>query len=226
MKNSIISYAMCLVTCVAFYFVGCFYTKDSLAASKKINPREANIGKTNFLEVYADDLKQIELYLNGIKNLSSKFAQESSDGSAVEGKFFLSRPGKMRIDYGAQSKILIVVNGSILSYYDVELDEISHLNTNTTPASFLTRENISFSAKDVEITKVTKSANQIKVSVMKKNRKEAGEFSLIFSTNPLKFIKMEVKNDLDQVVTVSLVDPNFTAPITSSLFVIKNKNLP
>jgi hypothetical protein len=61
---------------------------------------------------------------------------------------------------------------------------------------------------------------------MKKNRKEAGEFSVIFSTNPLKFIKMEVKNDLDQITSVTLKDPDFSKPISSSLFVIKNKNLP
>jgi len=132
----------------------------------------------------------------------------------------------MRVEYNGQPKILIIVNDSVLAYTDVELDETSYLGTNTTPASFLTRSNISFSAKDVEITNIKKSDNQIKISVMKKNRKEAGEFSVIFSTNPLKFIKMEVKNDLDQITSVTLKDPDFSKPISSNLFVIKNKNLP
>lgn len=61
---------------------------------------------------------------------------------------------------------------------------------------------------------------------MKKNRKEAGEFSLIFLTNPLRFIKMEVKNDLDQIIAVTLSAPDFTTPISDKLFVIKNKDLP
>ncbi len=132
----------------------------------------------------------------------------------------------MRIEYLAQPKILIIVNGAVLAYQDVELEETSHISTNTTPASFLTRQNISFSAKDVEITNVKKSADQIKVSLMKKNRKEAGEFSLIFANNPLRFIKMEVKNDLDQIVTVTLRDLNFSNPLSKNLFIIKNKNLP
>lgn len=205
--KKIISYAR-LITCVAFYFV----SLPALAAE-------------NFSEANREDLSQIEAYLNNIKNLSAKFVQESS-GSTVEGKFFLSRPGKMRIEYLAQPKILIVVNGSVLSYYDVELDEVSRLSTNTTPASFLTRPNISFDAKDVEVTKIKKTDDRIKVSVMKKNRKEAGEFSLIFSTNPLRFIKMEVKNDLDQTVAVTLTDIDFVSPISDKLFVIKNKDLP
>jgi outer membrane lipoprotein-sorting protein len=170
---------------------------------------------------YESDLSQIELYLNNIKNLSAKFVQETSDGNIAEGKFFLSRPGKMRIEYETNPKILIAVNGAILSYFDVELDEISRLSTNTTPASFLTRPNISFNAKDVEITSVKKSANQIKVSVMKKNRKEAGEFSLIFATNPLRFSKMEVKNDLEQIISVTLSEIDFLSPIPDKIFVLK-----
>lgn len=211
-SKKITSYARLLTACVAFYFVA----TNSFAAE-------------NFLEKYSSDLSQIETYLNNIHNLSAKFIQES-DGNLVEGKFLLSRradsSGKMRIEYSSQPKVLIVVNGSVLSYYDVELDEVSHLSTNTTPASFLTRPNISFSAKDVEITDVKKTASQIKVSVMKKNRKEAGEFSLIFKTNPLQFIKMEVKNDLGQIVAVTLSDVDFESTISDKMFVIKNKNLP
>lgn len=208
--KTVISYAS-LIACVAFYFVG----SQAFAAEKK---------HSNLAEEYRTELEQVETYLNGLKNLSAKFVQETSDGTLIEGNFLLSRPGKMRIEYLSQPKILIVVNGSILSYYDVELDEISHLSTNTTPASFLTRSNISFAAKDVEITNVKKSAHQLKISVMKKNRKEAGEFSLIFATNPLRFTKMEVKNDLDQVVGVTLSDVDMVTPISDKLFVIKKSS--
>jgi outer membrane lipoprotein-sorting protein len=202
--KALISYAS-LVTCVAFFSL------EAVAAEKK----------QDLAESYKSDLQQVENYLNNIKNLSAKFVQESAEGNLVEGKFLLSRPGKMRIEYSAQPKVIVVVNGAVLSYFDVELDEISRLSTNTTPASFLTRENISFSAKDVEITNVKKTAGQIKISVMKKNRKEAGEFSLIFSTNPLRFDKMEVKNDLDQTIRVTLSDIDFISPISDKMFVLK-----
>ncbi len=195
------------IACVAFFLFSSF----AFAAEKDF-------------DIYKVELEQIENYLNNIKNLSAKFTQETSDGSFVEGKFFLSRPGKMRVEYLAKPKIVIVVNGSILSYFDVELDEVSRLSTNTTPASFLTRDKISFFAKDVALTDVKKSANQIKVSVMKKNRKEAGEFSLVFNTNPLRFIKMEVKNDLDQIIDVVLSETDFVSPISDKMFVVKKSS--
>ena len=212
MKKTLISYVKCLVTCVAFYFVA-FLSTESFA-------------KTSLSQQYSTELTEVETYLNKIQNLTAKFVQETSDGNNAEGKIYLSRPGKMRVEYNGTQKILIIVNGSVLAYTDLELEETSYLGTNTTPASFLTRSNISFSAKDVEITAIKKSANQLKISVMKKNRKEAGEFSLIFSTDPLKFIRMEVKDDLDQITGITLKDTDLSTPISDKLFVIKNKNLP
>ena len=211
--------------CKRYFFVASilfFYLSINSFASEKSSQK---LLTENF-----QDLQLIESYLNNISTLSAKFTQKSEEGGAGEGKFFLSRSsdssGKMRVEYLAQPKVVIVVNGSILSYLDVELDELSHLSTNTTPASFLTRPNISFSAKDVELTDVKKFDDKIKVSVMKKNRKEAGEFSLVFKANPLQFIKMEVKNDLGQVVQVTLSSIDLTTPIPNHLFVIKNKILP
>ena len=173
-----------------------------------------------------EDLTQIESYLNNIKNISADFTQQSESGT-VAGKFYLARnsetAGKMRVEYLAEPKIVIVVNGAVLSYFDVELDEISHLSTNTTPASFLTRPNISFAAKDIEVTKVEKEPNQISISLVKKNRKDAGEFTLIFDLNPLRFIKMKIKNDLEQIVTVTLSNIDFKSAIPNKSFVISRK---
>ena len=173
-----------------------------------------------------EDLAQIESYLNNIKNISADFTQQSESGT-VAGKFYLARnsetAGKMRVEYLAEPKIVIVVNGAVLSYFDVELDEISHLSTNTTPASFLTRPNISFAAKDIEVIKVEKEPNQISISLVKKNRKDAGEFTLIFDLNPLRFIKMKVKNDLEQIVTVTLSNIDFKSAIPNKSFVISRK---
>lgn len=203
-QKSLKSYAV--IICIAFYFM------SNLAFSTE-----------NKLQNYSSDLLEIENYLNKIKNLSAGFIQESFDGTISEGKFFLSRPGKMRIEYTANPKILIIVNGAVLSYTDIELEETSYVSTNQTPASFLTRKNISFSAKDVEVTKILKTESFIKVSITKKNSKNAGEFTLTFSKNPLKFSKMEVKNDLDENVKITLSNIDFDKKLSENLFITKKE---
>ena len=82
-------------------------------------------------------------------------------------------------------------------------------------------------SSDVEITGVKKTEDFITVSLVKKNRTEAGEFSLTFKLNPhLEFYKMEVKNDLDQKTSVTLRETIFGEEINDNLFVEKSKNIP
>lgn len=207
-------YARLLAVCVAFSF-GAFFAASSFAADKSAQIFEAN----------KEVLQNVESYLNNIHNFSADFSQQSPEGVNSNGKFFLSRSknasGKMRIQYSSDPKVIIVVNGATLSYYDVELDEVSQLSTNTTPASLLTRPNISFSAKDVELTGVLEKDETIRISLMKKNRKEAGEFSLIFKANPIEFSKMEVKDDLGQIVHITLSNIDFHSPIAANKFILK-----
>lgn len=187
--------------------------------------RSADNTSQVLLQRYAKELSSIESYLNNIKYLNASFVQEGQDGSVATGKFYLFRPGKMRVEYDKPAKILITVNGSVLAYQDLELEETSYLRTNSTPASFLTRNNISFGAKDVEITSFIKKDGLIKVSVMKKNRKEAGEFSLVFTADPINFSKMEVKNDMQEIAVVKLVGVNYDK-VDDKLFIIKDNKIP
>ena len=109
-----------------------------------------------------------------------------------------------------------------MHYQDIELDEISSISTNTTPASFLTRPNISFNATDIKITNIASSTNEIAVSLIKKNRPDAGEFTLVFSKNPWQFVKMQVKNELEQQITVYLNNIKFSEN-PNSLFIVKSQ---
>lgn len=182
------------------------------------------LAKQNLLQKHRIELKKIENYLNNIKNLSSDFIQ-TSQGQYVSGKFYLSRPGKMRIEYDSQPPVLITVNGSVLTYKDLELDETSNLSTNTTPASLLTRKNISFAAKDVKLIAFNKSKNFTSVTILKKNRPEAGKFRLTFQNQPLDFVKMEVIDNLEQKTSIQLKNTTFPEKLSRKLFIIKNKNL-
>lgn len=204
---------ICLFTCVYGNFA--IFGSEAFANSKT--------AENNNFAVYKNDLLQIENYLNNITHLSADFVQEL-DNQKTTGKFYLSKnrkkAGKMRIEYLDKPKILVVVNGAILHYQDIELDEISSISTNTTPASFLTRPNISFNATDIKITNIANSTNEIAVSLIKKNRPDAGEFTLVFSKNPWQFIKMQVKNELEQQITVYLNNIKFSEN-PDSLFIVK-----
>ena len=211
-----------IILILSFFLTEIFIIKNSAANDNKL------------YEKHQSDLVEIEKYFNNIHYLYSEFIQKSPKNTIdpsqnygeIKGELLLSRPGKLKVEYYDPNPIKIVVNGSVLEYTDKELEETSYLSTNSTPASFLTRKNFSFKAQDLEIIDFQKNQAFIKVAIAKKNKKDAGTFSLIFETNPLKFSKMEVVNDLGEITQVSLTNPVFGKKIDDNLFTIKSKNLP
>ena len=45
----------------------------------------------------AEEIRQIENYLNGIRNLQASFVQTSSNGGIAEGMLYIAKPNKIRI---------------------------------------------------------------------------------------------------------------------------------
>ena len=96
-------------------------------------------------EIFAIDqklLKQIENYLNGLDKISSSFIQSSSNGYEGTGKMFLSKPGKLRVEYDKDDNLLMVADGKWLHYFDTELNEIQSIVIEKSPAWILLKKKI------------------------------------------------------------------------------------
>ena len=87
-------------------------------------------------------LNQLENYLNQFNNISSQFIQSSSNGSQETGEILISKPGKLRIEYKKNNKLLIVADGKWLHYFDMDLNEIQSVIIEKSPAWILLKKNI------------------------------------------------------------------------------------
>src|SRR3954462_7908104 len=96
-------------------------------------------------------LKKAETYLNGITAMQSRFVQVDADGTSHEGDLYISRPGKMRLVYDPPTKMLMVADGKFLIYVDKEMNDVSHIDLNDTPAGLLLKSNLSFSDPAVKL---------------------------------------------------------------------------
>lgn len=52
----------------------------------------------------AENIKKIETYLNNIKSLEATFVQMASNGATAEGRLFIEKPNKIRMEYGRSDK--------------------------------------------------------------------------------------------------------------------------
>ena len=76
----------------------------------------------------AENIKKIETYLNNIKSLEATFVQMASNGATAEGRLFIEKPNKIRMEYGAPTNVLIVGDGNYIVYNDTDLDQVTHID--------------------------------------------------------------------------------------------------
>jgi len=163
------------------------------------------------------DVDQVQAYLNGIRTLASRFQQVSSDGGSASGQLWLARPGRMRFEYDPPVPVLLVANGKNIFYYDKELQQVSELRVEDTPAGFLLRDRITLSG-DVTLTKFEHKPGAIRLTMVETSEPGQGSATLVLDDKPLQLRQWTIVDPQQKEVTVALSDPHYGAAVDEKLF--------
>lgn len=163
------------------------------------------------------DMARIESYLNGVKTMKSRFLQVGNEGGYATGSIYLSRPGRMRVEYDPPTKMLIVATGIWLIYVDTELQQATYLPIDSTPATFLLRPAVQFD-KEISVLGLERGPGVIRVALTDKKDPRSGQIELTFSDKPLALQKWSVTDAQGKVTNVALVDPVFGLQLPQTLF--------
>jgi len=205
-----------------FQYIFSIVIISSCFASIEAKAQEAATAPINAETIakYKQDLSRIEQYLNSIKSIAAPFTQESSDGEQASGTFYLSRPGKLRWEYDPPTPILIIAKGSILTYYDSELNQVSHIGLDDSLSGFLTRENINFKSTDIKILNFVKENNRIDVTITQKGKEEEGQLTLTFSDNKIGLLGMSIVDAIGKTTDISFITIVYDKPLGKKLFTL------
>jgi len=165
------------------------------------------------------DVARIQDYLNGISTVRAGFVQEAPDGSVAQGKIYLSRPGKLRVEYDPPVPILMVATGIWLIYYDGQLEEATYLPLRSTPLSFLLKDNISLET-DVNVAGIERQRGLLRLSVTEPDDEggSKGVVTLTFSDMPLELKAWVLRDAQGQSTRLALLDPRFGVEIPAERF--------
>ena len=169
-------------------------------------------------------LGNIENYLSSIHTISAEFLQASPNGDMASGKFYLERPGKLRLEYAPPTPVLMVTDGSTIIYYDKELDQISRIPMDSTLVGFLAQERVKFD-KAVIVTGFENVDGILRVSLVQQDRPKDGTLTLEFSDRPLMLHNMIVTDNSGQKTAVGLNKTRFNVTLDNALFVFKDPHL-
>lgn len=170
--------------------------------------------------IYQRDMARIENKLNEITTMVSTFTQIAPNGERSTGVFYLSRPGRLRWEYKEPTPLQIIAKGSVLVYFDVELDQVSHVSLDDTLANFLTREKIRFDDEDIAIQGFTRDNSEVAVTVAKKQVPEEGQLTLVFGSTSLEMQRMEVVDSTGNRTQIFFESSVYGVPVDEKLFVL------
>ncbi len=151
------------------------------------------------------DTRVYERYLDRIQTLQTTFTQQNPNGTRVTGKFYLTRPGYLKLAYDPPVKLLIFADGAHLVHVDLEIKEKTYLDLLSTPAGFLTAKNISFTG-DVAVAEFSETSNEARIKLIRTKNPEEGAFTLIFQRHPLKLIQWIVDDRKGEQTLITLED--------------------
>ncbi len=185
-------------------------------------PATAAVEPLRLTEADRADVARIEANLNGISTMQARFVQITSAGDYAEGRIFISRPGKLRLEYDPPTPILIIANGTWLTYFDSKLKQVSHVLLSSTPAALLVTEDLSLLSGGLTITGLERGAGTLRLTVVKTEEPAEGSITLVFSDRPLALKKWVVIDAQGLATTVSLLNPRTGLPLSPKLFHFKD----
>ena len=134
-------------------------------------------------------------YLTSIKSLKATFVQYNpGDSSLANGTFYLSKPGKLRLEYEKPYKLDYYINGENLIQYDHELDQVARADIGNTPISILTYDGVRLldnPLMDVVGAGVNKNFFSIFLSTKRNDMEEITGLILNFQRFPVQLAGVE-----------------------------------
>jgi len=166
----------------------------------------------------AEDVRRVETYLDNLKTLRARFLQIDPAGGSAEGTLYLSRPGKLRVDYDPPNPNLLIANGQHLIHFDRALKAPAYLGLESTPAGLLVRDPVKLSG-DVTVAGVERGPGALRISVVQSKDPRAGRITLVFSERPFQLTNWQITDAQGQLTRVALYEPQAGLALDPQLFV-------
>lgn len=199
----------------------------SLAAVVAIAPYPTSItdasANTALSETQLTALKQVNTKFNQVVTLQGEFLQTGPYGERAEGRFFISKPGKIRFEYSPPSQLLVVSNGVWVGVTDKSDNFTDRYPLRTTPLHLLLTKNIDL-LQDTRVEEIFVENGLITLVLEDVSVDAIGKLTMLFDAQTLDLYQWIVQDaqGLETIVTLTNVEQN--EPVSERQFVIPKDN--
>jgi outer membrane lipoprotein-sorting protein len=162
-------------------------------------------------------ISQAERYLDRLTTLHAHFAQTVGDNGYTTGELWLSRPGKLRLNYDPPLRHQLVADGTFLYFWDDEIKNVTQTLLKGSMVDLIVRENPSLT-EGVTVTRIRFDDNTAAVSLKSDSDPDQGELTLYFNRVPSGLLGWQVIDAQGARTEVRLSQVETGKPIDRDLF--------
>lgn len=181
----------------------------------------ACISKQGYAQQPTNDVSKqiakIENYFEKLQTMQANFVQLNQDGSIYQGKFYLLRPNKFRLDYTDPSSLLVLSDGNSLINFDKDVGDPGYLSLDSTPAHFILRKHVKLTG-DITVSSLLPGLNSLRATLVKTNDSQMGSLTLVFQADPFMLKGWIVLDSQETITQVVLSEISENVPLDPKLF--------
>jgi len=172
-------------------------------------------GKLSATEVAA--IQRVSAYFNQLQHLQGEFVQSGPGKYLASGKFYLSKPGRLRFEYMPPNPILVVADGVYVIVKDRKLETADHYPIGMTPLKFVLADKIDI-LNETKVIHVYQDPQTLSVTLEDKSILIPGRLTLEFDNKSMQLKQWVIIDGQGQRTTIAMRNMVSGVKADSSLF--------
>jgi outer membrane lipoprotein-sorting protein len=190
----------------------------ALPALAQNRPQQRPAAPPPLTEADRAAIVRAEAALASIRTLKARFLQVDARGGTAQGTVWMQRPGRARFAYDPPATILVVADGTIVTFFDQAVNQTSAVPLGTTPLATLLAERVRLDEGDGRVTAVRRGEGLLQVTVVKRASPSEGSLTLTFAEPPLELRQWTVIDAQGREVRVTLFEIETGVRVDPALF--------
>ncbi|MEM8570816.1 MAG: outer membrane lipoprotein carrier protein LolA [Pseudomonadota bacterium] len=169
------------------------------------------------------DASAIDAYLRGLRTAEGTFRQVNPNRSTQTGRFYLSKPGRIRFDYDRPEGAMVIADGSFVGVFDPKSNRNpTRYPLGQTPLRMLLDPNISLAEPGL-VLGATRDADGTNITIVDPKSPAEGRLVLTFTEAPIALKSWDIISRGGQRTRVDVTELTQNVSLDSSLFSIQRE---
>lgn len=158
----------------------------------------------------------ISRHFSGVPSMMGEFIQFGPNGEQTGGKFYIQRPGKLRLDYTKPSPILVKADGKTIGIHNRKLKTWDFAPLSQTPFRLLLSDRID--AGDKAIKSVSRENDMTTVVLRDSSRFGSAKITMMFDPKTFELRQWTVQDDQGKETSVMIFNVKENVRLSKKLF--------